>query len=126
MKYIKTFEYKKKKYYTIENELIDAVYNNQYSKVKRLLDSGFDINSTVVGEKNNALLYASYKGYWSILYLLLKYNPDWYVKDDSKTDFIQLIEEHLYGDKVIEKIRKKYSEKYEEYLMKKNIEKFQL
>ena len=125
MKYIKDFQNKKKEYYTIDNELINAVYHNNYYKTKKLLDSGFDINSTE-DNKQTALLYAAYKGEWNILYLLLKYNPDWYIKDASGLDFIDYIEEWLGGDKVLKQIRKKYPEKYDEYFIKRNSEKFNL
>jgi len=125
MKYIKKFERKKNEFYTIKNELINAVYHGNYSKTKKLLDSGFDVNSNIDG-RNSALLYASYKGEWNILFLILKYNPDWYIKDISKYDFIDYINDHIDGDKVIEKITKKYPVKYNEYLMIKKSEKFNL
>jgi hypothetical protein len=125
MKYIKTFETKKKELYKIENELINSVYHGNYAETKKLLDSGFDVNSKL-DSGNNALLFAAYGGKWNIVYLLLKYDPDWYVKDNSGTDFIEYIEEHVGGDEVLEKIRKKYPEKYQEYFTKRAADKYNL
>lgn len=124
MKYIKTFELRKKEYYTISNELINAVYHNNYSRTKRLLDSSFPVDTICNG--GTPLLYAAYGGKWDIVLLLLKYNPDWYIKYPSGMDFIEYIEQYVGGDEVLEKIRKKYPEKYNEYVIKRNIYKYNL
>jgi ankyrin repeat protein len=107
------------------NELVDSVLYSEYADTKKLLYSGADVNSTEIGG-NTALLYASYYGRWKYVYLLLKYNPDWTIKDTSGCDFIDYINEHVGGDEVLEKIKKDYPEKYAEYIAKKEAEKYNL
>ena len=124
MKYIKKIE-TKKEYYSLDNPLINAVCHDNYYKTKKILDSGFDVNSRE-NLDYTALLYAAYRGYWNIVYLILKYDPDWYIKDPSDTDFIEYIEQYVGGDRVLKQIRKNFPEKYKEYFIRRNSEKFNL
>jgi len=124
MKHLKKFEAYGS--FMTGNDLVDAVYYNEYNDAKKLLDNGFDVNCIDNTTKNTALLYAAYYGKWDFVYLLLKYNPDWNIKDSSDTDFIEYIEEYLGGEEVLDKIKKDYPKEYQDYLIKKDIKKYNL
>jgi len=123
MKYLKKFETTEKD--KSGNELVDAVCDNKYYVAKNLLDSGFKVDS-VAKTNNTPLLYAAYQGKWNFVFLLLKYNPTWEIKDSSNTDFIDYINQWVGGNKVLENIIKCYPERYQEYISKKEALKYNL
>lgn len=173
MKHIKTFELNNK--YTI-NDIINNINGNIYTNnilktVKKILDSGVDINSYDYYRYpalHSAIIYAIENNDTSLLELLLKYganinainltfgdnalllimdtidnenniniknkalnilyyliehDADWNIKNFSNFDFIDILKKHNH---IFNIIINKYPNKYKNYLIKKEAEKYNL
>jgi len=101
--------------------LILASYRNNIEIAKELIKAGANVNSQ---DKygSTALIYASYKNNIEITKELIKAGADWNLKNyDNDYYFLNyLVEEDK--DKIIEE----FPEEYENYLIKKDAEKYNL
>jgi len=100
--------------------LISSVDNPLTTQViQLLLDFGANIN--IQREMATSLVISAYYRIMRNVYILIDNGADWFVIDDENKLFI----DHL-SDSEKGMIKKKYPEKYEEYIKKKNIRKFKI
>lgn len=75
MKHLKQFEeYDNKK--PFENDLINAVSNNNFEDVKKLVDNGDDINYQKQGDDMTSLIFAAYRQNYKIMDYLINAGAD--------------------------------------------------
>jgi len=120
MKYIKTYEQINK---VNSMDLIEAVESNNLKMVKELIKAGANLD-ILDNIGNTALILASYRNNIKIAKELIKAGADWNLKDyDNDYYFLNyLVEEDEDKDKIIEE----FPEEYENYLIKKDAEKYNL
>lgn len=116
MKYLRYFEKLER---DIKPNLIKAAEFNNAELIKKLIDSGVDIN-----ERNGdtALIYAANFHSIKICILLIDAGADWNIVDESDKDFL----DYFKDNKLKKLITDLYPEKYKEYLIKKKSEKYNL
>lgn len=111
---------------TIMN-IFAQIKNNNYEFVEQSLkDNRFDINSTV-GHSIKVPLISAINDI-DMLELLTKYDVDWYKKDANGNDFIDRLEngsaEHQI--KLLKYIKWKYPDRYNEHIVRKETNKYNL
>jgi len=142
--------------YINNTPLIAAAYNNKIEIVKLLIEAGADLNiqnndghtalifASIFGyielvkllidaganlnihnihhqQRDTALTVAAYRQNIEVIKLLIKAGADWNFKNDENKYFLDYLD-----DKDKNEIEKLDPEKYNEYLMKKNAEKYNL
>jgi len=154
MKYIKTFE--NTIFLNINDKLIDAIYfDNKVIKVKKLIESGADINYIDTSNDNmTPLMVSIVRNRIEITKYLIENGADINSQDvDGKTplmyagsmnsfEMVQLLIEagvdwnikddngddffELLDDEMIKDVIENYPDEYKDYLMKKEAEKYNL
>ena len=154
MKYIKTFE--NTIFLNINDKLIDAIYfDNKVIKVKKLIESGADINYIDTSNDNmTPLMVSIVRNRIEITKYLIENGADTNSQDvDGKTplmyagsmnsfEMVQLLIEagvdwnikddngddffELLDDEMIKDVIENYPDEYKDYLMKKEAEKYNL
>jgi len=139
MKYIKRFESNiddYEEYFSVLRSRHDSI-KDRVEKLKELIGRNVDINSKNDYNWTPILLIADMIGTPSddmktLLELVIDSGADWsqkligpYDLTLYKPDFIDLLKKRG-KNKLVDEIIKKYPEKYQEYLMKKNAEKYNL
>ena len=118
MKYIKKFE-KTDDYHA---EFIDYIRNNNYKMVKRMIDLGdIDINHQTVEGKTPLMFACDLVNGWNIIDILIAAGADLYLKDIYEYDAFDMM-----YNKYKNRIKDKYPEKYKEYEIKQDSEKYNL
>lgn len=99
--------------------LILAADNNRMDVVKYLIEKGADVNYQDIYDRT-ALHYAAIRQYIDIVEILIEADTNWNLKDNLEFDFLEYV-------KYFEiRIRDKFPEKYQKYLMIKNSKKFNI
>jgi ankyrin repeat protein len=103
--------------------LTAAIFHENENIVKLLIKNGADVNLPYqnTDEKTTPLMLAGDINVYNIIAMLIEADADWNLKDIYGEDFL----DHTYEDWV-EIIKEDYPEKYEEYLMKKQAEQYNL
>ena len=124
--YINKFE--KLKINQYKNELFFAIEIYDVGMVELLITAGVDLDITDIKGNTALILVADYHNseyQIEMIKLLIDNGADWNIKNVYKDDFL----DKLYNngnEKIKNIIIELYPEKYEEYLMKKNAEKYNL
>jgi len=151
MKYIKKFESDRYGYNV--DDLIVAVNNEDFDLIEEIIDSGVDLNShkkhsftplhaavyigvgmidlllaagADINAKNTnsqdtALIYAARNGNLDVIFKLIDSGANWNDVDQYENDFLNCLNIH-HKEIVIQK----YPEEYQNYLIKKEVEKYNL
>ena len=100
--------------------LIKSTINNRVKIAEKLIELGADINQQTIDGKT-ALMFAAESNLHDMIILLIESGAELYIKDDDGNDFFYYLTEDEE-----EIVTEDYPEECEEYLIKKNAEKFNL
>ena len=107
-----------------------GVLFNCKKTVKLLIEKGININKQNGLIYQNGLIICVFRGYNDMLDILINAGADWNIKDFEDNDFLDYFGQplkkkyNIVGKK--DDIIKKYPDKYKEYLIKKEAEKYNL
>lgn len=101
--------------------LIVATWYNREELVKKLLDVGANPNMQYKNTDDTALTIAAKENNYNIIVLLIEAGADWTIKDNKGFDFVDLV-----TDDYLEILKEDYPDKYQDYKMKKDVEKYNL
>lgn len=121
MKHLKLFENKSLM------DFVKKIKNNDYEYVEAMLKNGdMDVNATV-GSAIRVPLITSVNDI-GMLELLTEYGANWFMNDHRGKNFIDRLEEGKTENqiKILKYIKWKYPEKYQEYLTRKESDKYNL
>ena len=118
MKYIKQFE----KTDSNHSEFINYICDNNYRMVIKMIEFGnININHQTVEGKTPLMFACDRIHGWNIIDLLIQSGADLYLKDKYGWDAFDMMYD-IYKDR----IKEKYPEKYEDYEIRQNSEKYNL
>ena len=100
--------------------LTTAIERDRESIVKYLLKNGADVN-LIDNNGLTSLFYAADHESFSSLQLLIDAGADWFIKDKHGDYFVDILSEEM--GKIIAEM---YPEKYQEYLIRKKADKYNL
>lgn len=108
------------------NILINHIRHDSLKELKFYLNNKEYLR--IINNKDNdgltPLMWAAYKGKYNIIDEIIKAGADWNIKDNDGFDFLDYM--NISNRKFIKPIIEKYSEKYQEYLLKKDLEQYNL
>lgn len=128
--------------YKYKDYNFDFVYNDGYTPflygvlfdckktVKLLIKNGSNVDKQADTHKDNGLIICVLRKQYEMLDILIDAGADWNIEDSEGNDFLDYFEQplkrkyNIVGNK--DKIIKKYPEKYQEYLIKKEAKKYNL
>lgn len=99
--------------------------NIKYEIMKLLLKSGANPDQKDSFNYTALIIAAEPEPYLNIIELLIKYNADWNLKDNHGNDFIDILNRSEYAY-FVNVLAKKYPKKYDDYMIKKNTDKYNL
>jgi len=127
MKYIKTYETKLRKDFDYTGiDLIMSIENNEIENALYFIELGVDINYVDSNGITPLMMCVMFNKY-EIFKKLIDNDADWYIKDNEDEDFIDYL--NYYNSDYKEKyynLLKSHKDKYNEYLIKKQSEKFNI
>jgi ankyrin repeat protein len=100
--------------------LTRAIYYDRFHIIDVLIKLGVDINH-VDNSGDSPLIYTAYQYKLDAMKMLIDAGADWNIKDNNNNTFLDILDNE---DR--ELIIDDYPEKYKDYLMKKDIEKYNL
>lgn len=111
---------------TVSTERISKMLRDiRYQMAKLLLEKGADPNQKDINDFTSLTVASEPTPYDEIILLLLEYDADWYFKDHKGLDFLEILKTNNYFE-IVDDIIEKFPEKYKEYLIKKDAEKYNL
>jgi ankyrin repeat protein len=128
MKYIKLFEEdlseEEKEYYNIN--LITAAQTGDIKELRNAINNGADIDYQ--GEDGStALIIAAYYEYHNIVKYLVEHDADWSILDNEGLDFFDFLRPKTeLGQRMADMYIKLYPKQYQEYLLKKDANKYNI
>ena len=123
MKYIKTYHIIKESL-TTKDEVLLFMYiregRGRYMDIRELINNGVNVNCQD-GNGYTPLIWAADKGNMIAMIDLINTDADWTIKSNFGNDFIDSLN-HIHKEMIINK----FPEKYQEYITKKDAEKYNL
>ena len=106
--------------YEDDSPLLLAINRERYEIAEKLVELGADINHQNKNNHKTPLMYAGANSY-NMITLLIDADADWNIKDSDGKDFFNYLDED-----VEEMVIEDYPEEYEQYLLKKKEEKYNI
>ena len=94
--------------------------------IRLLVKYGADLDIQDV-EGNTALIFSAMKMKYDVMHELIDLGAEWYIKDNIKYDFIDYLEDFDDASiRIFNELIEKYPDKYKDYLLKKQVDQFNL
>ena len=103
------------------SELLDSIVMGNISKFKKLIATNIKPNDINLDGKGELLFYASESENMLVIINLTKLGADWFIKNDDGSYFIDYLSDD--NKKMLSRL---FPEKYKEYLIKKETDKYNL